>query len=141
MPKARAGWKRGEYKLENHEFYMALHFALQYNKWVDRYNAIADTSKAITYDTDRVQTSPNPDEVENTAIELAELKENINAVEETAKAADPCIWMYILKAATNEGITYNYLKNVMMIPCSRNYYYDRRHKFYYLLSKKIKVKT
>ena len=57
-------------------------------------------------------------------------------VEQTAIETDPDISRYIIKAVTEKDITYNYLKMVMKIPCGQNMYYDRRRKFYCLLSKK-----
>ena len=58
-------------------------------------------------------------------------------IEQTAMETDSELYQYIIKAVTNEYVTYKYLQTIMNIPCSRNTYYDRRRKFYYLLSKKI----
>lgn len=58
-------------------------------------------------------------------------------IEESAKQADHQLYKYILKAVTEEGITYKYLKTVMNIPAGRNYFYEKRRKFYYILSKKL----
>ena len=44
---------------------------------------------------------------------------------------------YLLKAVTEENVTFKYLKTVMNIPCEKDMFYDRRRKFYFLLSKKI----
>ncbi|MDY4080120.1 MAG: hypothetical protein SOY97_00665, partial [Candidatus Metalachnospira sp.] len=67
----------------------------------------------------------------------AELNRKCELVEQTAIEAAPEFYNYLLKAVTNEGITFNYLKSVMDIPCGRDMYYDRRRKFYWLMSKKL----
>ena len=48
--------------------------------------------------------------------------------------ADEYLYEYIMKAVT-EGLPYTYLQTVMDIPCSRDTYYDRYRKFFWLLSK------
>ena len=58
-------------------------------------------------------------------------------VEQAAIDSDPAIAEYILKAVTEDGITFNYLKNVMGIPCERDMYYDRRRKFYWIMSQRM----
>ena len=74
---------------------------------------------------------------EDLAIRRAMLSKNCELVEQTCIEADADIYQWMLKAVTNEGIGYTYLKERMDIPCSRNTYYERRRKFYWLLSKKI----
>ena len=139
MANVRAGWQ-GDYALGKHEFYAVYHFALQYSEWADRYQALGAQLKAQRYDTDKVQSSPTQSStVEDPAIERAELDGKMKIVEQAAQQADGDLSKYILKAATTEGITYNYLQQVMMIPCGRDTYYKLRHKFYWLLSKKIKI--
>ena len=58
-------------------------------------------------------------------------------MEKTAEDADRVLSSYILAAVTNEDVTYNYLKMVMGIPCERDMYYDRRRKFYWLMSQRM----
>ena len=65
------------------------------------------------------------------------VEEVLDQIEENAKEADAELWEYIVKAVTNENVTYNYLKQIMNIPCGQTYYYEKRRKFYYLLSSKI----
>lgn len=70
------------------------------------------------------------------AMKRAELERKCQLIERTAMEADSEIYPYILKAVTNEYVGYNYLQTIMDIPCSRNTFYDRRRKFYYLMSMK-----
>ena len=68
------------------------------------------------------------------------LEKNCELIEQTVIEADPDIYQYILKAVTEEDVTYRYLNMIMGIPCSHNTYYDRRRRFYWLLDKRKKVK-
>ena len=72
--------------------------------------------------------------------ELAEKRvgwqEKIDLVEATAEEADPILKNFIIKAVTNDGVTY--LSQRMEIPCGKNMYYEKRRKFYWLLDKKLK---
>ena len=134
MPRVRAGWK-GKYNMDKHEFYTAYHYALQYGKWKDRYEALGDTMQGIRYDRDHVIASPSPDGLLNAAAERAELAEKIKHIEETAQRVAPEIYPYLLKGVTEEGISYTYLREVMMIPCGKNFYYSKRREFYWRLSR------
>lgn len=141
MPKVRAGWG-GKYQISKHEFYTVYHYALQYHDWVDRRNDLVNAVQAIRYDKESVQSSPSQDGLEMQAIRIAELSHKIQLVERTAFDADPSIYKWILKAVTNEGVSYEALKNPSSsdtepIPCGRSYYLERRRKFYWLLFNRI----
>ena len=62
---------------------------------------------------------------------------NVDLVERCAMEADPDLFKWIMWGVTNEDVTFNTLKALKGIPCERDTYYDRRRKFYYLLSKKL----
>lgn len=136
MPRVRAGYS-GKYKLSKHEFYVVYHYALQYSKWKEEYEALADTLIGLRYDIEKVQTTGEYDPTAAAGERREELSKKMELIEKTAIEADPDIYQYIIKAVTDEHITFNYLKTVMNIPCERDMYYDRRRKFYYLLNKKI----
>ena len=74
---------------------------------------------------------------ERMGIELSDYLDKIKMLEDVAKEADPDLAPYILASVTQEYATYNYLKSLNM-PCSRNTFYDRRQKFFWLL---IRCKT
>ena len=116
------------------------YWCLQYNEWKDELKYKTDTVKAIeTHDMPmggRGMRSPT----EELAMRRARLEENCRLIEQTAIETDPELYQYILKAVTNEDITYRYLSLIMEIPCSHNTYYDRRRKFYWLLNEKNKLK-
>ena len=109
---------------------------MQYNEWKDEYRTLENQSpKGVDYDGMPHGTDVgNP--TETIGMRMAELKTKIERIESVAKEADPVLAKYILKAVTNEDVTFNYLKQFMDIPCEKDMYYDRRRKFYWLMSKK-----
>ena len=140
MPRMRAA-KTGKYAITKHEFYTCLHFAYQYQEWLDKYNALSDSVKAITSDgMPHGMNVSNP--TERLAIKRSELKDKMELVDECiAEATEntPLLAPYLKRGVTCEGVTYNYLRNVMMIPCGHRQYYEIRQRFYYILSQKMKV--
>jgi len=110
-------------------------FCLQYNEWKDelKYNTHTVGAQELTgmpFGTGK------SDSTAYLAMKRAELERKCQLIEQTAIEADSEIYPYILKAVTNEHVGYNYLQTIMDIPCSRNTFYDRRRKFYYLMSMK-----
>lgn len=65
----------------------------------------------------------------------AQLSKDCELVEQTAIEADAGIYQYILLAVT-ENVPYHYLRTLKDIPCGYRYFYEKRHKFFYLLAKK-----
>lgn len=125
-----------KWNISNHAFYQAYHFAMRYKEFKD----------LLKYKTSTIGSSKfgevkgiggNKSATEELAIKRAKAKTNCRMIEEAAKEADESLYKYILKATTEEGITYKYLRTVMNIPCGKNYFYEKRRKFYYILSKKI----
>lgn len=124
------------YGISKHRFYELLHYCLQYNEWKDELKYTTDTVKSVQI-TDMPHGSGVGDPTNHLATRRAMLSAKCEVVENTAKEADSSLWQYILKDVTEENISYTYLKQIMSIPCGKNYYYDKRRKFFYLLSKKI----
>lgn len=125
-----------KYNISRHRFAEVYHFCLQYPEWKDELKYKTDNLNGVQI-TDMPTAHSNESSVETLALRRATLEKKCKLIEQTAIETDSEIYQYIVKAATNEYITYNYLYTVMGIPCSRNTWYDRRRKFYYLLSEKI----
>ena len=125
-----------KFNISSHRFMELYHFCLQYNEWKDELQYKCDTVHSIEI-TDMPAAHGKSDATQNLAMRRAELSRKCELIESTAKEAAPDIHEYILKAVTNEGITYKYLLNVMNIPCGKDMYYNRRRKFYWLLSQKV----
>lgn len=125
-----------KYNISKHRFAEVYHFCLQYPEWKDELKYKTDNLNGVQI-TDMPTSHSNESSVETLAIRRATLESKCKVIEQTAIETDPEIYQYILKAVTNEFISYNYLYTVMGIPCSRNTWYERRRKFYYLLAEKI----
>lgn len=125
-----------KYAISKHKFLELYHYCLQYNEWKDELKYTTDNVKSVPI-TDMPKGSTTGDATSQLAIKRAELSKKCTLIEETAKEVDAELWEYIVKAVTNENVTYNYLKQIMNIPCGQTYYYEKRRKFYYLLSSKI----
>lgn len=125
--------KKNKYWISRHRYYELKHFCLQYPTWKSIYASLDNTGiHAITvekFPTSNVPADPTSKQV----ILKAYYKEKIDLIEKTAFEADRYLYIYILKAVTEE-LSYTYLKTKMNIPCGKDMYYDRYHKFFWLLS-------
>lgn len=130
--------KHNEWKLSKHEFYVSYHFALQYREWKDKYNSMIGLS-AINVD-GMPHGNATSDPTSSQALKLSDYKTKIKIIEDTVKQTDESLYCWLIKAVTNEDISYNYLKSVMDIPCGKNEYYKLRRKFYFLLYNKLEIK-
>lgn len=126
-----------KYKISKHKFLEVYHFCLQYHEWIDELEKGVTTKGTGNMDGMPKGKGETSSSTEALAIRRAELRRKCELVEQTAIETDPDLYPWILKAVTNEGASYKWLKNRLHIPCSRNTYYERRRKFYWLLSKKI----
>ena len=60
----------------------------------------------------------------------------VNVVEKSSRISGGDIYEYLLKAVT-EDISYPTLYSLYGIPCGRDYFYERYHKFWFVLSQEI----
>ena len=127
--------EKNEFYLPKEEFLTVLHFALQYPNWVQELRTEPDTSKAITYDEERVQTSGGYDACSETAMRRYMLEKKKKLVEDIAREVAPEIYDYLILGVAY-GWTFWQLQAKGM-PCEKDTYYNRRRKFYHLLAKKI----
>ena len=105
----------GKYALSKFEFGYAKWFSLKYNEWLDEYNSLKDSVKAIQY-TDMPKGSGKSDPTEKLAERRAELRRKMLKVENAAVDAGGDIAKYILLAVINEDMTFDKLKAKGM-PC------------------------
>lgn len=125
--------RKNRYWIDKHRHYELKHFCLQYPAWKKAYADLLDLSISLskTDDIRRGNTIGNP--TERIALEKTYYAERIKMVERAAMDSDEYLWKYILKAVT-EGLSYTYLHTKLDIPCSRDTYYDRYRKFFWLLN-------
>lgn len=125
-----------KYEISKHRFWELYHYCLQYNEWQDELKYKNDTVKSIGI-TDMPVNRNTSDATAKLAERRVELQRKCELIEQTAIEADPDIYQYIIKSVTNDYVSYKYLKQVMNIPCGKDMFYDRRRKFYYLMSRKV----
>lgn len=127
--------EKNKYYLPKEDYLTAIHYALRYPMMLAELNDARDTSTAIRYDKDRVQTSPGSDMILNAAVRASNLSDKIQLIEDTIVICANGLDRY-LKLGVCYGLTFNQLKAKGM-PLERTAYYEMRRKFYYVLSSKI----
>ncbi len=125
-----------KYNISKHRFMELYHFCLQYTEWKDELKYKKDTVRSVNV-TDMPARRENGDATANLAIRRAGLRRKCELIEQTAVEADPDIYQYIIKGVTEENATYKYLKQILGMPCGKKMYYERRRRFYWMLSKKM----
>lgn len=134
MPDVRP-LNHSKYGISKNRFKELYYWCLQYTEWRDELRYKTDTVRSIEI-TDMPAAHGGGDATQDLAIRRVQLAQNCKMIEQTAIEADPDLHQYLLKMATDENATYQYLKMVMGIPCCKDVYYDRRRKFYWLLNQK-----
>lgn len=125
--------EKNKYWIDKHRHYELKHFCLQYPFWKKAYSDFDDPAIPLSM-IERVPTSNMPgDPTAKRAVMKAYYSEKMNLIERAAAEADRCLCDYILKAVT-EGLSYTYLKSKLEIPCSKDMYYDRYRRFFWILS-------
>ena len=139
MPKVRSEMSpNNKWWISKHRFLELYHYCLQYKEWKDEYESL-DGKKSINYDGMPHGTNTG-DPTYDLAVRRVELKNKIQMVQMTSHETDIALQKYILEGVTNENATFEYLYFKMGMPCSRNTYYERRKKFYWLLDKHLNKK-
>lgn len=133
---ATRNYYTGKYELPKETYLLAKHYALNYMEWLTRYNQLKDSVAAVVPDDMPHGKGGTSDPTGDLAEERAELKTKIQKIEDAAREADEQLSHYILLSAVND-LPYHNLCTMHKIPCGRDMFYDRKRKFYYLLSKKI----
>ena len=123
---------RNKYWISKHRYLELKHFCLQYPEWKRAYNSIEKlpSSKSIVQNG---KCSSDDYFMEMTALKRAELMRYIEMVERAAQNADEYLGPFILKAVT-QGSSYTQLHVKEFMACSKDMYYDRYHKFFWLLN-------
>lgn len=125
----------GKYKLSRREFGYSKAYSLKYPEWLDEYNRLKDSVGAMNYDSLPGGSGRIDDSTMMLATKRAEIREKMLKVEHAAYDAGGEIAEYILKSVINDW-TFEHMK-ALGLPCERTMFYERRRKYYYLLSKEI----
>lgn len=135
MAKYRIPSEKSKYYIPKEDYLTAIHYSLRYPLWLAEVKNKADTSKAIRYDEEKVQTSGDSDTTADAAIKISEITEKINLIDGIIRKVAPDM-EYWLRLGVCYGLTFDQLKGKKM-PCERDAYYLMRRHYYYELSKKI----
>lgn len=125
--------KKNKYWIPRHRYYELKHFCLQYPEWKEQYAYLSSiTTPKLT---DRVfrNIGLHSDPTEQCAERKIFYQCRIAMLEQVAVLTDKDLAKYILLAVTY-GHSYTYLKAKLDIPCSKDTYYDRYRKFFWILS-------
>lgn len=96
-----------------------------------RKGQVVKTIKEMDSRYDRINYYISPNE---TVEKRLYYRERMDVVNKATQDADTELASYIFKAVT-QGLSYEALRLQMNMPCSRDIYYDRYRRFFYLLSK------
>ena len=127
--------ENNKYWISKHRYYELKHFCLQYPLWKKAYAALDElTIKSPILD-ELMRSSNEPgDPTAKWGIARAHYSSRIEMIKRVAMATDEDLYIYILKAVTEE-LSFTYLKTKLGMPCGKDMYYDRYRKFFWLLSK------
>lgn len=124
---------KNKYWINRHRYYELKHFCLQYHDWKKAYLAIDGLSKRPAELEMVAKTNACGDPTAKCAMAKEYYSDKMKMVEQAAIGADPDLASYILRAVTEE-LSYTYLKTNLGMPCSKDTYYDRYRKFFWLLN-------
>lgn len=126
--------EKSKYWISKHRFYELRHFCMQYQEWQREASLIISTASAnVSTPVTGKRNSWVDSLTEEQAMRLEELDSKMELVRSTAYVADPILGEYIFEGVTT-GKSYASMNAKYDIPCSKDYYYDRFRKFFYLLS-------
>lgn len=124
--------KKNKYYISKHRHYELKHFCLQYYEWKELYFALDGLHG---YHLDGLPHGyDHGDPTANAAMLKEMYADRMRMIEQACIAADSAIYSYIFQSVTKE-VPFNYLKSVEQIPCEKDYFYDRRRKFFWILDR------
>ena len=135
MSKYRTLSINNPYYMEREDYIDTIRWCLRYPKWKSELQLDPDSSKAITYDQDRVQTSNDYDPVETLGMRRATLAQNIKIVENAINEVDPELYEYLLRGVAY-GFTESQLLNLKM-PCNGKKYRREKQHVLFIISQQI----
>ena len=123
--------KKNKYYISKYRFLELKYFCLQYPEFKSKYEAVTYyPSYKLNCE---IHTHHAIDHIFNIVEEREQFRKKMDIIEQSCIAADPDIYPWILKSVT-QGISF---QNLWDIPCCKDTFYDRYHKFFWLLSQKL----
>lgn len=119
------------YYISKHRFYELKHFCLQYPEWKKiAANEIYPGHSELGMPRNKTASDPVFDAVARRELCLKKMA----MVEQAAIEASGDIYQYLIKSVT-KNVSYISLQTSLGIPCSRDYFYERYRKFFWILDR------
>ena len=128
--------KKSSYWMSEEEKGYVMNFAYRYQEFKDKLEELGDGNRAISYDS-QPHAEANGSALEDLAIRRSKISSKVDLIESTCQEVDPDLYFWLLKGVTSRSASYEYLRYQLRIPCGRNYYFERKNRFYYLLLQKL----
>lgn len=125
---------KSKYWIPKHRYYELKHYCLQYPEWKKIYRQL-EFKMAAESDRMGIKGSEPAKPTERYALILADCKRAMELIERSCKDAFPELSDILLRGIT-QGMPYGALVATDAIPCSKDMYYDRYRKFFYILSQR-----
>lgn len=125
--------KKNRYWISKHRYYELKHFCLQYKSWRKAYKDLMEYGVTTSNITNEIRKTTISDPTAQLVITKMYYMDRIELVEKAAIETDQYLYKYIIQAVT-EGYSFSYLKSRLEIPCSRDVYYEKYRKFFWVLS-------
>ena len=126
--------EKNEYWLEKHRYYELKHFCLQYPIWKKAHVDLEGLSRRPNNSEVFIKTNRISDPTVKCAEARSFYYDRMKMIKQATVDTDLGLADYILKAVT-EGISYDYLKARLEIPCCKDVYYKLYRRFFWLLSR------
>lgn len=123
---------KNDFHIGKERYYELLHFCRQYREW-ERNKQILYSKTLQANQFKEVKTENQESHVEKMAIEIKHYSDKIDLVNYCCAAIGEDMSNYIFKAVVDD-VSYNKLRADGM-PASKNLFYDRYRKFFWLLDK------
>lgn len=119
---------RNKYFVPKFRYLELKNWCLQYPEWKQNLASIT----VLKSKQPKLPSGKNADPTLQTVLTRDRLLVNITLLEDTAKLADSFLAPWIIKGVT-ESYSYDYLHLKLEMPASRDMYYDRYRRFFWLL--------
>lgn len=128
--------KNNKYYVSKHRYYELKHHCLQYPTWKKAYDSLGlsiinSNHNVLVTNKDKTHVT---DPTSRIALQMLYYSNRMQLIDRVANDTDPELAHYIVRAVT-ENLSYTYLSQTLNIPCSRDTYYDRYRRFFWLLNR------
>lgn len=120
--------QKNKYWISKFRYLELKNFCFQYPEWKQQLTSITEIKAVFPRSSPGNFSNPT----EQNVLLRDRLESNISLIEKAAKEADTFLAPWIIKGAT-EGYSFNFLHLQLSMPASRDTYYDRYRKFFWLL--------